>query len=86
MSPLKTTFVQRLTADLTAQNCKQHQMNPWLLQDSQGVYQLVSPFLKPTQPFSLTKANTETSISSATYLKPLSIHLRHSPPRVSDKL
>lgn len=41
-SPLKTMFAQRLTADLTAQNCKQHQMNPWLLQDPQGVYQSVS--------------------------------------------
>lgn len=42
MSPLRTMFVQRLTADLTAQNYKQHQMNPWLLQDPQGVYQSLS--------------------------------------------
>lgn len=86
MSPLKTMFVQRLTADLTDQNCKQDQMNPWLLWDPWRVYQLVSPFLELTQPFSLTKVNTGTSISSATCLKPLSIQLRHSPHRVSDKL
>lgn len=41
ISPLKSMFVQRLTVDLTAQNCKQHQMNPGLLQNPQGVYQSV---------------------------------------------
>lgn len=86
MSPLKTMFVQRLTADLTDQNCKQDQMNPWLLQDPWGFHQLVSSFLELTQPFSLTKANTGTSTRSATCLKPLSIQLRHSLHRVSDKL